>query len=148
MTALLRTLPLLAALFIASAASAAPEDERAEKALRAMHAVLVQRDYDTFYREHCHQHIKKQLTLGRMKREMATERGKTLHELFDAVIGALDEQAGEDVLVARVQDDPGEYEFNLVKRRDADAPLDIDERQLWRIELKKEGGRWKFMDMD
>ena len=136
-------------LLLTPLSTAGPEDEKAAKALRIMNGLLLKKDYDTFYKEHCHQHIKKQMSLAQMKEAMNTEPGTLLAGLFAAAIKALDDQAGKDVLVAQVQEDPDEYEFNLEKRRPSLAPEDLGKpKQMWRIELKKEDGRWKFMDMD
>ncbi|MBI5359376.1 MAG: hypothetical protein HZA48_02205 [Planctomycetes bacterium] len=120
-----------------------PQNTAQVAAIRAMHGMLMKGDFVVFYRDWCHQHIAKQLTTEEFSEFMRSNKGKEVLRLFTEVLKAADEKAETDVLIARPEDEEGQYEFIL--------KMSQEERRggrRWHIELQWHDGKWKLLDTD
>ncbi len=137
-------------LAIAISLAAPPETEDGDKTptvsetVAVMNSLFVKREFGEFYKTQCHKHLRDQVDEQEFIECMKGKDGAAILNLFSEVLDAIKQQKGEDVLIARPQDDPDEYEFILVQVRDSRSR---GGRQ-WHLELKKEDGRWKLMDTD
>jgi len=109
-----------------------------------MNALLAKKDFETFYRAHCHKHMRDQVDERRFVEYMKSERGSMIVALFEQVHDALKNKKGKDELIAQPHDAPDEYEYILVKlensiRRNGEQ---------WHLELQQEDGKWKLKDTD
>ena len=113
-------------------------------AVKAMNTLLAKKDFQTLYKTHCHKHLRDQLGEAQFVEYMKSDRGEAIVKLFTEVQSAIKDKKGENVLIARTQEEKNEYEFILVQVK----ALPSRKGQQWHLELKKEDGKWKLMDTD
>ena len=119
------------------------DEEQAKQAVAVMLPSLENGDFKTFYRTHCHKHIRDQLSEQEFINFMQSDKGKGVVDLFTAIVDAIQQGKGNDTLFADFDArDIQRYEFVLVKERRA------GEGRLWHLELQKEDGAWRLMDFD
>ena len=122
------------------------QDAPQAAAVRAMHAVLTKGDYAAFYRDWCHPHLTGRLTAEEFTEGMRSDKGTELIRLCAEVLKAVDENAGREVLIARPQEEEGQYELILMSLKGTDR-AERSDRQ-WHLELQLHDGKWKLMDTD
>ncbi len=113
-------------------------------AVAAMRSVLVAGEFNAFYNVHCHKHLRDQVDEKEFVEAMRGKRGEAIVNLFVEVDDALKGGKGEQVVIARSQEEPDEYEFILVQVKRSPSR----KGQQWHLELKKEDGKWKLQDTD
>jgi hypothetical protein len=113
-------------------------------AVDAMYNLLLKKDFAAIYETHCHKHLRDQINKAQFVDYMKSDPGAAIVRLFADVQAAIKEKKGEDVLVARAQEKPDEYEFILVQVKKHPSR----KGQQWHLELKREDGKWKLMDTD
>lgn len=109
-------------------------------AIRTMHELIENMEYERLYTEHFHKNVHSQISKARFVRFMASDDGEAFALMFKKVKTAIDDFAREDVLIARAQDMPSTYEFILV------AAESIGRN--WHLEFAKEDGKWLLSDFD
>ena len=115
-------------------------------ALRDMQKILLKGQYEKFYREWCHPHLTKQLTLNEFVVYMKSEEGHAIVALYQDVLKAVDDASGPEILISQPEKDDGQYEFILVVIK----KLSSKERnkKQWHLELQLDNGIWKLLDTD
>lgn len=130
--------------FTALAAEAGETPQMA--AARTINKLLLGGKFEELYRDWCHPHLRKQLDEDEFSEAMKGDFGKAVTKLFAEVIKAVDDEAGPEVVVARLQEDEDEYEFILKSARE--NSYRGKRGTLWHLELKLHDGKWKLMDAD
>jgi hypothetical protein len=119
------------------------DEEQANQKVAAMLVELQKGEFATFYRTHCHKHVRDQMGEQEFIKFMQSDQGKKVVEIFRAVVDAIGQGKGNDTLFAQYNErDIKQYEFVLVKERHAGGG------RLWHLELQKEDGAWRLMDFD
>jgi hypothetical protein len=114
-------------------------------AVRAMEKAL-REDPKRFYQDHGHPDFRKDVTVEELEQGMKEAEGKALTALLAAIVRAADAKAGPDVLLPHPQEPEGCYAFILVKVRDKPAAERKGEK--WFLNLKADGGAWKFLSVE
>jgi len=115
-------------------------------AVRAIEKVVREGDWKRIYREFCHPVFQKDVTLEELEQGMKEAEGKVLAALLKAIVQAADGKAGTDVLLPFPQEPEGCHAFILVKVRDKPAAERKGEK--WYLNLKPDGGTWKFLSAE
>jgi hypothetical protein len=135
-------------LFLSVGFSTAEEpDETPQESISKSLTLLKEKDFEGFYDSRCHEHLRKQVSKEKFVKAMQGPRGASIAELYTRVAKLIQSEADDNELIQRKQEHDDEYEFILVKVREARNDGQSKNEQ-WHLELRLENLKWKLADTD